>query len=99
MGFENRVMVVVTQMGKLGTILQAKQDAVQHGTNDSTAYSVQTLLGRRDEPLLETAARRLSELMVSSGCRRPLVLSLGLKRHDPGTLRTILEVIMKNKVW
>jgi len=99
MGYDNRVVVIVTQIGKLGSILQAKQDVTQDGFLQNS-FSTTTLLGRRDEPLLEICARRLMELMAQAGCRRPLLLTLGLKNNCAATLKSILELIMfRGKVW
>eukprot|EP00959_Pyramimonas_sp_CCMP1952_P101294 2119160-Pyramimonas_sp.AAC.1 len=69
MGYDNRVVVIVTQIGKLGSIMQAKQDITHDGFLQNS-FSVKTLLGRRDEPLLEICARRLMELLSTAGCRR-----------------------------
>eukprot|EP00205_Picochlorum_sp_RCC944_P004038 CAMPEP_0182614404 /NCGR_PEP_ID=MMETSP1330-20130603/30347_1 /TAXON_ID=464278 /ORGANISM="Picochlorum sp., Strain RCC944" /LENGTH=73 /DNA_ID=CAMNT_0024834213 /DNA_START=221 /DNA_END=439 /DNA_ORIENTATION=+ len=66
-------MVVVTQVGKLGNLLQARQDEF------SQTYSVDVLLGRRDDPLLEVCARQLIERLALAGDRRNLLLWIALK--------------------
>jgi hypothetical protein len=34
------------------------------------------------------------------GCgRRPLLLTLGLQKHDAGTMKAILQLVEANKVW
>ena len=44
-----------------------RAEAALDGT---TSYSVDTLLGRRGEPALDLAARRLAEELCAAGCRR-----------------------------
>ncbi|KAK3234018.1 hypothetical protein CYMTET_55712 [Cymbomonas tetramitiformis] len=95
-GYDNQIMIVVTQIRKFGTILHARQDVAYDGT---TTYSVNTLMGKRDEPLLESCTRRLVEVMGTQGCKRPLILTLGLKSHTPTTLKGVMDLIVENKIW
>lgn len=95
-GYDNQIMIVATQIQKFGTILHGRQDVAYDGT---TTYSVSTLMGKRDEPLLESCTRRLVELMGSQGCKRPLILTLGLKSHTAATLKGITDLIIKNRIW
>uniref|UniRef100_A0A6T5UGU5 Uncharacterized protein n=1 Tax=Polyblepharides amylifera TaxID=1486889 RepID=A0A6T5UGU5_9CHLO len=96
-GYDNRVMVMVTQLGRVGTVLQAKCESSPGSSGES--YTVSSLLGRRDEPLLEICARRMMELLTDSGCRRPLLLTLGLKNHSMGTMKSIIVLVLKHPVW
>jgi hypothetical protein len=36
--------------------------------------------------------------LVGCGCR-PLLLTLGLQKHDAGTMKAILQLVDANKVW
>ncbi|KAJ7296187.1 hypothetical protein O6H91_Y138800 [Diphasiastrum complanatum] len=90
------IEVIVTQLGKLGTILHARKEQVHSGTS---TFNVNVLMGKRDEPILVACARQIIEHMSNSGSSRSLVLSLGLKNHSPVTLRGIIDVIISNKVW
>jgi len=96
MAYENRIVIFVTQIGRVGTVLEAKQDKAQDGT---TSYSVNTLLGKRDEPLLEIAARQIVEQLSRVGEKRPLMITLGLKKHTPANLKTIVKLVLENGVW
>eukprot|EP00518_Triparma_eleuthera_P014724 CAMPEP_0182479460 /NCGR_PEP_ID=MMETSP1319-20130603/34197_1 /TAXON_ID=172717 /ORGANISM="Bolidomonas pacifica, Strain RCC208" /LENGTH=92 /DNA_ID=CAMNT_0024680887 /DNA_START=57 /DNA_END=331 /DNA_ORIENTATION=+ len=51
--FSDRIFVIITQTGKMGTLLQASSD---HGDVD-----VRVLMGRRDDPLLVVYAQQLVE--------------------------------------
>ncbi|KAJ7517169.1 hypothetical protein O6H91_21G012900 [Diphasiastrum complanatum] len=94
--YDDAVLVIVTQLGKLGTILHARKEQVHSGTS---TFNVNVLMGKRDEPILVACARQIIEHMSNSGSSRSLVLSLGLKNHSPVTLRGIIDVIISNKVW
>ncbi|XP_072147066.1 uncharacterized protein [Setaria viridis] len=72
-------LVIVTQIGCMGTILAAKKD--ESVFSDPT-YNVNILFGKRDEPLLLACARQLIEHISGSGSARSLVISLGLKDHS-----------------
>eukprot|EP00775_Hariotina_reticulata_P004578 gene4578-4832_t len=58
------VVLMVSQLGSVGTVVQARQDATFEG---KTTYSTTVLIGKRDEPLLTVAARQLVELAHSKG--------------------------------
>lgn len=66
--YDNRIMVVATQTGTVGTVLEAHADQ----TLDPMAptFSIATLMGRRDEPNFELSARALIERMQDAGCTR-----------------------------
>uniref|UniRef100_A0A8R7R6Z8 Proteasome assembly chaperone 3 n=1 Tax=Triticum urartu TaxID=4572 RepID=A0A8R7R6Z8_TRIUA len=56
--YEDNFLVIVTQIGCMGTILAAKKD--ESVFSDPT-YNVSVLFGKRDEPLLLACARQLIE--------------------------------------
>ncbi|KAL5231042.1 hypothetical protein ABZP36_029818 [Zizania latifolia] len=56
--YEDSFLVIVTQIGCMGTILAAKKD--ESVFSDPT-YNVSVLFGKRDEPLLLACARQLIE--------------------------------------
>ncbi|KAM3212121.1 hypothetical protein ACQJBY_065292 [Aegilops geniculata] len=92
--YEDNFLVIVTQIGCMGTILAAKKD--ESVFSDPT-YNVSVLFGKRDEPLLLACARQLIEHI--SGSARPLVISLGLKDHSQGTLKDVVSAIVDNRLW
>ncbi|RLM93827.1 hypothetical protein C2845_PM08G01180 [Panicum miliaceum] len=89
-------LVIVTQIGCMGTILAAKKD--ESVFSDPT-YNVSGLFGKRDEPLLLACARQLIEHISGSGSARSLVISLGLKDHSQGTLKDIIAAVIENRLW
>ncbi|ONM06461.1 hypothetical protein ZEAMMB73_Zm00001d032970 [Zea mays] len=87
--YEDTFLLIVAQIGCMGTILAAKKD--ESVFSDPT-YNVSVLFGKRNEPLLQACARQLIEHI--SGSARSLVISLGLKDHSQGTLKDIIVAVM-----
>ncbi|KAL5683010.1 hypothetical protein ACJX0J_009395, partial [Zea mays] len=77
--YEDTFLLIVAQIGCMGTILAAKKD--ESVFSDPT-YNVSVLFGKRNEPLLQACARQLIEHISGSGSARSLVISLGLKDHS-----------------
>ncbi|KAH7668675.1 Proteasome assembly chaperone 3 protein [Dioscorea alata] len=88
--------VLVTQIGSMGTILHAKKE---EGMSVEPNFNISVIFGKRDEPLLVACARQLIEHISNSGSTKPLVLSLGLKDHSPGTLKDIISVVTENFIY
>ncbi|KAK9901267.1 hypothetical protein WJX75_003280 [Coccomyxa subellipsoidea] len=94
--YADRIMVVATQLGTFGTMLTARSDALLEGKH---TFTVDTVLGKRDEPALIVCARHMAESIVQAGCSRPLLLCLGLKQHSLDTMRAIIKEVMTHPVW
>ncbi|KAF2913448.1 uncharacterized protein [Oryza sativa Japonica Group] len=94
--YEDNFMVMVTQIGCMGTILAARKD--ESVFSDPT-YNVSVLFGKRDEPLLLACARQLIEHISGSGSARSLMISLGLKDHSQATMKYIVSTIIENRLW
>ncbi|XP_066387152.1 uncharacterized protein [Miscanthus floridulus] len=105
--YEDTFLVIVTQIGCMGTILAAKKD---ESVFSDPIYNVSVLFGKRDEPLLLACARQLIEhirllpapstsAVCGSGSARSLVISLGLKDHSQGTLKDIIVAVIENRLW
>ncbi|TVU31046.1 hypothetical protein EJB05_22711, partial [Eragrostis curvula] len=108
--YEDTFMVIVTQIGCMGTILAAKKD--ESVFSDPT-YNVSVLFGKRDEPLLLACARQLIEHI---SCYRKLhtiydkrlharpyvtylVVLFGSSDNHLGTLKDIIAAIIENRLW
>ncbi|KAL6068589.1 Proteasome assembly chaperone 3 [Balamuthia mandrillaris] len=99
--FADRIFIVITQLGKLGTLITASKETndVMSGEPQEANYAIDVLLGKRDEPLLALYARRIVELICAKHARRSLLLSLCLKDHSLASLPIILDLLEANKVW
>jgi proteasome assembly chaperone 3 len=94
--YDDHIMVIVTQIGKMGTLLHARKE---EGYGTAPTFNVSILMGKRDEPLMVACARQLIEQISKGGLTRPLILSLGLSDHSAGALKEIIQVIVANKIW
>ncbi|CAL4952426.1 unnamed protein product [Urochloa decumbens] len=93
--YEDTFLVIVTQIGCMGTILAAKKD--ESVFSDPTYNSAIKI--SPEHPLLLACARQLIEHISGSGSARSLVISLGLKDHSQGTLKDIIAAVIENRLW
>ncbi|WOL17588.1 hypothetical protein Cni_G26381 [Canna indica] len=94
--YDDRFLVIVTQIGCMGTILHARKE---ESVSTDPTYNVSVVFGKRDEPWLLACGRQLIEHISCSDSSRHLVLSLGLKDHSPGTLKDIALAVINNRLW
>eukprot|EP00808_Paulinella_micropora_P010397 g56923.t1 len=83
--FSDKIFIVITQDKKLGTMVLARSEDVLGGLTTDTTYSVQTLLGRRDDQGTLLLARQLIEDIAKSGARQSLLLALNLRKPAKAT--------------
>lgn len=89
--FSDYYFVVATQINKFGTILRAEAAEKSDG---GYIFTINTLLGRRDDPLLSIFARQIIE-RISSHSSKPLILSISLR--EEGRSKENFEAIV-NKI-
>eukprot|EP00186_Timspurckia_oligopyrenoides_P004806 CAMPEP_0182444210 /NCGR_PEP_ID=MMETSP1172-20130603/2742_1 /TAXON_ID=708627 /ORGANISM="Timspurckia oligopyrenoides, Strain CCMP3278" /LENGTH=146 /DNA_ID=CAMNT_0024639725 /DNA_START=45 /DNA_END=485 /DNA_ORIENTATION=+ len=96
--FSDHILLLVSQTGKLGTIVRADHDSV--GERGDT-FSVETLLGIRDDDWIELLARQVIQDMASRGTDLSLVLCVSLTRagHEDRAIRDILGHVLANRIW
>ena len=113
--YADRTLVLITQVGSVGTFVSASQD--HHVGSDSTSmqaeesaeleeckptttFSTTVLFGRRDEPMFHLCARQIIEIMQQTrGKGSNLLLGLGLRDHSIGTIKAVVDAIRKVHVW
>ncbi|PON69760.1 Proteasome assembly chaperone [Parasponia andersonii] len=95
-GYDDHFLVIATQIGTMGTILQARKD---EGVLTQPTFDVSVIFGKRDEPMLVACARQLIEHISISGSSRSLILSLGLKDHSAETLKGVVAAVVENRLW
>ena len=86
--YGNRVMVVVTQIGKLGTVYYAADPGPGGVFEGDLPPEVRTLIGRYDDETLEAAARRLAQIVQSRGVNKCVSQPGTHRPHLPPTLHT-----------
>ncbi|KMT15158.1 hypothetical protein BVRB_3g062720 [Beta vulgaris subsp. vulgaris] len=94
--YEDHFLVIVTQIGSMGTLMQARKE---EGVSVQPTFHVSILFGKRDEPMLLACARQLIEHISAAGSSRSLVLSLGLKDHNVDTMKAIVSAVIENRMW
>lgn len=76
--------------------LQARREGPQR---EGATYRVDTLLGAREDPLPELAARALAEALAAAGCDRPLLLCLGVRGLTQQGVRDLVRHVLAHPVW
>ncbi|KJE88655.1 hypothetical protein CAOG_00264 [Capsaspora owczarzaki ATCC 30864] len=93
---------MISDIGKIGTLIEAARD-MKEDVNAAPTFSIRTLLGRRDDPVLQVYARRLIESIalapVNTGSSRSLLLGIALQSNSPATLRAVVQQIEQQKLW
>lgn len=108
--FADRISIIVTQMnGRVGTLLSVSvEDSV---IDMSRTYNISTLLGRRDDAMVDVLARQVAEQIAKLGGERPgmgggegsavcppIVLGIALKKEaskDPSILRAVVGCLVE----
>jgi proteasome assembly chaperone 3 len=87
----------VTQLRKLGTIMTA--EAVD-GLEGRRSYEIHTLLGRRDDALLDVYARQLIEKIALTSAK-PLLLTIALAEDGRGVdvFNDVLNTVLQIATW
>jgi proteasome assembly chaperone 3 len=94
--YADRALLIITQLGSAGTIIEAKSDG---GMDGKSTYSTNVLLGKRDEPALTLCARRIVEQAAVAGFSKPMILCLGLKDHTPAMVRQVADAVAETSFW
>lgn len=95
--YADRIFVVITQINKFGTIIQADSESKADGEK---IYQISTVMGKRDDPLLHIYARQIIE-RISMHCNKPLLLCISLlpECRDTESFQTILNHLYENNTW
>jgi len=101
--FTDRHVVIITQLGKLGTIINAESDLSSNSANiidGKKTYTMNTLLGKRNDPLFDVYARQIIERIAITS-DKPLLLTIALVESGRGVkyMEAILNKIMEIKTW
>jgi proteasome assembly chaperone 3 len=96
--YDDYHFVNITQLQKMGTVIRAWSNKLE-GLGD-TSYEMSTLLGKRDDPLLDVYARQIIE-KVSARSNKPLLLGVALKPEgrDAKTFQDILNKLFEIATW
>lgn len=95
--YNDRHFIVISQMKKFGTLINAWAENKGDG---GKFYDMATLLGRRDDPLLNIYARQLIE-KTSAVSDKPLLLAISLlpNGRDTEIFQDILNCVETCNTW
>ncbi|XP_041633898.1 proteasome assembly chaperone 3 [Cheilinus undulatus] len=95
--FSNYIFIVLTQYGKIGTLVSVTPDSRANDISTPT-FSTKVLLGK-DEPLIHVCAKHLATFVSQEAGNRPVLLGLALKDSSLDTITQMKEVIKSCQVW
>ncbi|CAK6446420.1 unnamed protein product [Pipistrellus nathusii] len=95
--FSSHILVVVTQFGKMGTLVALEPGAV---TSDISkpVLTTKVLLGQ-DEPLIHVFAKNLVAFVSQEAGNRAVLLAVAVKDRSVEGLRALRAVIQTCQVW
>ncbi|XP_013916684.1 PREDICTED: proteasome assembly chaperone 3 [Thamnophis sirtalis] len=95
--FGATILVVVTQYGKMGTLVSVEPEAVPDGVN-RPLWTTKVLLGK-DEPLVHISAKHLVTSVSQEAGSKTVLLAMALKDKSVEGIRTLKELIHRCRVW
>ena len=97
--YADRHFVVITQLKKFGTLISAWAEE-KAGSMDGKVYEMKTLLGKRDDALVNVYARQIIE-RISTVSSKPLLLAIALQPEgrDSETFKRILNKLYEIATW
>lgn len=95
--FSSHILVVVTQFGKMGTLVALEPGPVT-GDVSKPVLTTRVLLGQ-DEPLTHVFAKNLVTFVSQEAGNRAVLLSLALKDRSLEGLQALRNVIQECQVW
>jgi proteasome assembly chaperone 3 len=88
--YSDKVFIIISQIEKFGTFIQATADSSSYSTKK--LYVLKTLMGKRDDDLLNMYARQLIE-QVNTISEKPLLLAIAL--HDSGRDQETFAIVLQ----
>ncbi|XP_041134421.1 proteasome assembly chaperone 3-like isoform X2 [Polyodon spathula] len=95
--FSNHILVVLTQYGKIGTIISLLPDATSSDIS-KPMFTTKVLLGK-DEALTHVYAKNLVTFVAQAAGNRPVLLALALKEVNIEGMKAMKEMIKSCQVW
>lgn len=95
--FSSHILVVVTQFGKMGTLVALEPGPVT-GDVSKPMLTTRVLLGQ-DEPLIHVFAKNLVTFVSQEAGNKAVLLALALKDRSLEGLQALREVIQTCQVW
>ncbi|GCB67453.1 proteasome assembly chaperone 3 [Scyliorhinus torazame] len=95
--FNDYIFVVVTQYGKMGTLISVTPHSVGNEISKPT-FSTKILMGK-DEPLIHVYAKHLVTFVSEESGNKPVLLALALKEANVDSIKSIKQLIQSCRLW
>ncbi|KAM6156255.1 proteasome assembly chaperone 3 [Rhynchocyon petersi] len=95
--FSSHILVVVTQFGKMGTLVSLEPSEVASDISKPT-LTTKVLLGQ-DEPLIHVFAKNLVTFVSQEAGDRAVLLAMAIKDRSMERVKALREVIRMCRVW
>nr|XP_004666403.1 proteasome assembly chaperone 3 [Jaculus jaculus]XP_044999889.1 proteasome assembly chaperone 3 [Jaculus jaculus] len=95
--FSSHILVVVTQFGKMGTLVSLEPNNVAHDIS-KPVLTTKVLLGQ-DEPLIHVFAKNLVAFVSQEAGNKAVLLAMAVKDKSVEGLKALKEVIRMCQVW
>ncbi|XP_004705598.1 proteasome assembly chaperone 3 [Echinops telfairi] len=95
--FSSHILVVVTQFGKMGTLVSLEPSEVASDIS-KPMLTTRVLLGQ-DEPLVHVFAKNLVTFVSQEAGNRAVLLALAVKDRSMEGMKALREVIRMCQVW
>ncbi|CAK6972440.1 proteasome assembly chaperone 3 [Scomber scombrus] len=95
--FSNYIFIVITQYGKIGTLISITPDSRSNDISTPT-FSTKVLLGK-EEALTHVCAKNLATFVSQEASNRPVLLGLALKDSSIDAIKQIKEIVKSCQVW
>nr|XP_033818530.1 proteasome assembly chaperone 3 [Geotrypetes seraphini]XP_033818531.1 proteasome assembly chaperone 3 [Geotrypetes seraphini]XP_033818532.1 proteasome assembly chaperone 3 [Geotrypetes seraphini] len=95
--FSDLILVVVTQYGKMGTLVSMTPHVVSTDVGKPT-LTTRVILGS-DEPLVHVFAKNLVTFVSQESGNKPVLLALALKDKNTEAVKALKELIRRCQVW
>jgi len=90
--YTNRTLIILTQLRKLGTVLEIQRDTARNpaeGSSGRAVYTITTLLGQESEEL-HLFARILAEKLKVI---KPVLLTVAVKNLDQAKIKDLVAFV------
>uniref|UniRef100_H0XID0 Uncharacterized protein n=1 Tax=Otolemur garnettii TaxID=30611 RepID=H0XID0_OTOGA len=95
--FSSHILVVVTQFGKLGTLVCLQPSNVASDFR-KPVLTTKVLLGQ-DEPLIHVFAKNLAAFVSQEAGNRTVLLAMAMKDKSMEGVKALKEMIRVRQVW
>ncbi|XP_062846453.1 proteasome assembly chaperone 3 [Trichomycterus rosablanca] len=95
--FSNYIFIVLTQYGKIGTLVSITPD-LKSSDISTSMFTTKVLLGK-DEALIHVYAKNVATFVCQEAGNRPVLLGLALKDCKAENMKTFKDMIKSCSVW